>query len=779
MRDEILKHAYIGLLHDIGKFNQRTELASSLTEDEKRYVSFDAKEKYPYHLHAGYTYRFLKNILKTSEEIANAAASHHGKELNGAAALVKEADRIASAIDREDERYDYKEYYDENDYSHIVSRLHSIFYEIDFGKHKEDAFFPLGSLDEMHCPKAENGRLTKEVACQEYQELFQRFCDEIQKEKDSNKRPALFQFHRIYALLYKYTTVVPASTYRIQRMRVSLFDHLKLTAAIASCLKEQGEKLFYMLEFDISGIQQFIYKIVEGAQTKSHIAKSLRGRSALVSLLSNAIAYALLHEFSLTEANIIFNTGGGGIVLLPYLPDTEHRIQCVCQKIIKALYNRFDTELTFVYAYEILDDKELEEFKAVKGVLLKAKLNKVRLQKYKEVLNANHIFTKLNEKSLCRLCGKRNAVSDDKCDICNHIIQISKYYTKPKHDKFLILYDYDDVFKSKKFDLSFDFGFGKLYFLEDDVSPLLDLHHIYYVDSVNCFTFGNVKLAANLVPEEDGNILPFENIVQMQEASYGDKKLGILKMDVDNLGAVFAFGLKRKQEGSYEMQRSLSKYLTLSRFIELFFTQKLKQICLDVSRRFSSDGSNMFYINYAGGDDLVILGPVYGIVQLAEKINDEFRRYVKNENITISGGIHIQMPKKPVRFGVQWADEVLECSKNNKYQEKHAITLLGISIPFSEYGGILKQVEKYRAYVGEGMLTRTSFYRIMQCMRDSSIEAYYEAIPKIQYTLYRLVKDEQVRLDIAKDLTSARTMKEVESILLMMKLTIMFTREEK
>ena len=43
--------------------------------------------------------------------------------------------------------------------------------------------------------------------------------------------------------------------------------------------------------------------------------------------------------------------------------------------------------------------------------------------------------------------------------------------------------------------------------------------------------------------------------------------------------------LNKEKNNDVTLQRSLSKYLTLSRFIELFFGYKLKQICLDLSKK--------------------------------------------------------------------------------------------------------------------------------------------------------------------------------------------------
>lgn len=66
----------------------------------------------------------------------------------------------------------------------------------------------------------------------------------------------------MYALLKEYITTTPASTMESPKSSVSLFDHSKLTAAIASCihLNKNNDTNFTMVEFDVSGIQNFILK---------------------------------------------------------------------------------------------------------------------------------------------------------------------------------------------------------------------------------------------------------------------------------------------------------------------------------------------------------------------------------------------------------------------------------------------------------------------------------------------------------------------------------------
>ena len=770
---DILDYAYAGLLHDIGKFYQRTELRSSLTESEKELTPTNRQFGYHTHLHSGYTSRFFQNVLQLNNNLERAASAHHLDGSDVFDSVIRRADHIASALDRQDEQYDYEEEHTKSRYRYITARLNSIFYEIDFGKKRSPAYFPLGRIDDLSLLK-ENKSIDAKEAAKEYEGLFKQLLDDMDQDHLLIGKPTWYKYHRIYSLLYRYTTLIPASTYETNHPTVSLFDHLKLTSAIASCLALQNSDHFYMFEFDVSGIQKFIYKITEGNETKSRVAKSLRGRSAFVSLLTNAITYTILNAFGLTEANIIFNTGGGGILLLPDLEDTPKRIDNICTLITESLYERFNTDLTFVYAYEKMDEAELEEFKSAKAISLKVKLEAAKTQKFKHMMGPSFTYQSNSDQDLCVMCHEHPQSKDGLCSLCQSIIDLSDYYTS--HDAFIVHYDFVNTQDSM-----FDLGFVGIKMSPKVPKELVNSEQIYYLDSVNGFKCGNVKLLGNLVPKDmNGTSLGFEDIVQLQNPEDGDRKLGILKMDVDNLGAIFAFGLKNREGEGYEVQRSLSKYLTLSRLMEIFFTQQLKKICIELSQRLSMTKQNMFYINYAGGDDLVILGPVYGIVYLALEINRQFKAFVRNENITISGGIHIQRPSEPVRFGIQFADDALESSKHymmDGKMVKNAMTMMDITVPFSDYQALLDQVETYRTLIRQKRMTRTGFYRIMSQIKDRSLMAYYESVPLIQYSIIRNISDQEVQLMMKRDLTTIDDEQTLRKMVLMMKLVILFTRE--
>lgn len=220
--------------------------------------------------------------------------------------------------------------------------------------------------------------------------------------------------------------------------------------------------------------------------------------------------------------------------------------------------------------------------------------------------------------------------------------------------------------------------------------------------------------------------------------------------------------------------------------MELFFGKFLVQICKDVTRDIyamenqSMKNENMFYIDYAGGDDLVIIGPAYGIVYLAKEINEKFNQFVKNENMSISGGIFIQDDKSPIRFGVQSAEDLLEESKG--LSSKNGITMIHTTIAFNKFDELLQCAQKYKGYINDGVISRTNLYSIMSLIRDKDYADYLRTIPLIQYSLFRNIdkNHSEKREDILRDFNKISSYSNHDELLnqmvLILKLAIMFTR---
>ena len=186
--------------------------------------------------------------------------------------------------------------------------------------------------------------------------------------------------------------------------------------------------------------------------------------------------------------------------------------------------------------------------------------------------------------------------------------------------------------------------------------------------------------------------------------------------------------------------------------------------------------------NYAGGDDLVIIGSAYSIVQLSLEIYKRFSQFTGNKNISISGGIHIQNDKRPIRFGIQEAEEALETSKSH---DKNAITLIDTRVSFSDYEALLKDVDTIISLMREGYISRTTLYNIMAKISDKNYLEFVCLVPKIQYVLYRNVGRRQNNeayqwlVNMINSVNNDHGDRDVRYLELKIKLAMLFTREEK
>lgn len=175
----LLEVAFSGLMHDIGKFYQRTFIKSDLTQHEKD-VTPIAKAGYHTHLHSAYTSRFFREHLKMFDEFERLTSSHHLNENNQFLNLLKNADKIASKIDRNDEDSDYEEY--KNRKAFQITRMSSIMQEIDFGKAKQKGIFYLNPFSENNYPNSHYQEKDKKESVDEYKELWEQMLVDFYSE---------------------------------------------------------------------------------------------------------------------------------------------------------------------------------------------------------------------------------------------------------------------------------------------------------------------------------------------------------------------------------------------------------------------------------------------------------------------------------------------------------------------------------------------------------------------------------------------------------------------
>ncbi|HPO31604.1 MAG TPA: hypothetical protein PKX28_10195, partial [Candidatus Hydrogenedentes bacterium] len=106
-----------------------------------------------------------------------------------------------------------------------------------------------------------------------------------------------------------------------------------------------------------------------------------------------------------------------------------------------------------------------------------------------------------------------------------------------------------------------------------------------------------------------------EDLKTLAGRSKGVAYLGCLKMDVDDLGWIFGTGTRL---GGDAGRASMARVATLSRTLDLFFKAHLERL---LEEKFPD-----VYLVYAGGDDVLALGPWDQVFELARQIRADFRK---------------------------------------------------------------------------------------------------------------------------------------------------------
>ncbi|RKD31282.1 type III-A CRISPR-associated protein Cas10/Csm1 [Thermohalobacter berrensis] len=776
--------ALAALVHDIGKIMQRAKekIKSSLKGQENVFCKYT--NNYYSYKHSLYTVQFIEDYLNNilAEEYLKVSAKHHVPETE-LEKIVARADRLSAGLDR-------REYEDINNeeskrYNYINTRLYSIFSNINIGKDYKSSnyfydLFPLEVSEKIFPQKEQYKKRDTNESVNEYRNILNKIYEEFQEIDFSNSVEEIY--NTIHGILEKYTTFIPSST--INYPDISLFDHLKTTAAIATCLyevhksKEKVDNEFILLEGDVSGIQNFIYRIVEGEETKKNIAKSLRGRSAYVNVLIDFISKYIVKKLNLTISNVLYCGGGKFQLLLPNTQKVKEKIEEIEKEIQFYLYDKYKTKIGLVLAYIEIGEKELKNY-ADCIIKLTDKMNNAKNKKFINIINfeKDNFFIKTKKmKNLCKYCHVNEVkYGTDICKECDTHIELGGNLVKDRIK--YVVYDFQD--QITKSDICVEFGkLGKVHFFRELPKEVQG----YLIENINnTGNIGRIKFIGNIVPLDESKVASFNTIAELSE---GDSKIGVLKMDIDNLGTIFSRGLSGEN-------RSISRISTLSRMIDLFFSGYINKICQELFEKYKTqlkekriDLDNIFYINYSGGDDLLLIGPWDWTLKLALEINRKLEQFVcKNPNITLSAGIYICDSKTPIRITSEDAENYLELAKSS--EGKNSVCVFGEILNWYGDNSLeksIKEAENYKKWLENKHISRGLVYNIMIASKNFNKENRpdLDIIPRIAYSLSRNITDKDIKNYLFKKLiTSDIEDSELDFIKVPLIITLMKTRKTK
>lgn len=699
MKDTVLMAALAGLLHDIGKFAQRAgEQVSAEWSDGKTRHDFGYQ-------HALHTWHFVNKYLPDAFKQAGVMAAFHHRP-NEAGKIIQIADHL-SASERNPEAET-----DDSDRKKHPRQMLSIFSSL--SGRRNEPYLPLAALRLDKKAIFPNKTATPDDSIwKTYELLWREFCSEAETLKTAHTaQPDLEAYlEAMLALMQRYAWSIPSAYYKA-RPDVSLYDHSRMTAALAAILsqREPGnvEKKALLVGGDISGVQDFIYTIAsKGA------AKTLRGRSFYLQLLTESALRFVLRRLELPYTNVIYS-GGGNFFLLA-APSARDKLPEIRAELSHILLHQHGTAL-----YLALGCAEVPEDGFQPGKLpqswdaMHAAVNQAKQQRYAELGAEAYekVFSPAkfggNPDKTCSICGndqletqKFSDVEGQKriCTFCESFQQIGE---ELPHSKFLALGWVEpspqpaDTAQNALAELGLTYQLldenepvtltakrMALWALEDvkngkwPPSKVPVAHFLRYAANKTPIVTSeaeareiNARLSESDRQEDPAICGRAKSLTHLQaQTSGGFEYLGVIRLDVDNVGEIFKHGL-----GDLA---TLSRIAALSSQMSLFFEGWLKQICEQPERR------ERIYTVYSGGDDAFLLGPWDLMPALAQEIAREFAEYTGNPKITLSAGMSFIGGKYPIYQAAEDAHKALEKAKD--LPGKNAFNFLGESWSWDKF----------------------------------------------------------------------------------------------
>lgn len=733
------------LLHDIGKFRQRTGLPLTVVDD------FDYQNYLPEyngrksHYHAAHTGVALSNINKNyfdiDGDIINIASTHHlsqdkfsfDKSLEPLYAIVKKADWLSSGLDRESSKKyeksetDISERFNFGQQDHKRARLESIFSQIKIDNQASNAVkvCSLNKLSAQNCMPEDKTELSQQMAEEQYKLFWNDFESKLKAIDYSLKETNFNQFYlSMLSLLEKYTWCIPSSSFAVIP-NVSLFDHLKTTTAFADALylyhenkntltyknimeSDLAENKFLLIQGDFSGIQKFIFNI----KGHSHAAKILRARSFFVSVATDIVAYDLCNKIGLTPAGIVMNAGGKFTILAPNTDETKKIINDIENEVNKRMTELTygETRMSIAYVevaeqdfYTHLDNVPMfsNKMKELNNALEKKKM-KVIIDKDTAVFNdyLDQWAEKDQDTGACISCNTNPKLKGDFCEQCSMFDSMGRQIIKAEYLSIGNNIVGIDVLLGYKINFVKDTKAEYSFILKNteitDGYPIKryagNLPELTATDLNDDRFSGMTEKQFDKNDFKEGEPKTFTHLAYQsldKATKRGKPFLGVIKADVDNLGYIFSKGFMTKQEHKEINEQTFSKYASLSRMLDYYFTGVLME--------YVKKNNLNIYTVFAGGDDLFLIGAWTDMFKAITFIKDSFKSFVAHNNgIHLSMGFALVKPSLPVPKMGELAEEQLQLSKNIG---KNSFSMLNQTVSWNKFDELMnvgKEIETFK-----------------------------------------------------------------------------------
>ena len=728
MQKQTRQVTYGCLLHDIGKLLYRAGGDSGT--------------------HSRQGWAFLRSLWREEKEILRCVQLHHAAELRAAAPAEDDLSWIACAADNLSAAADRREAEEgEAGTFRRYMPLASVFTHLN-GEHPDHSIAPYPQDGTLRMPERHAAALSAEPY-QAAAEALRRRLAELPREDawvDS-----------LLCLLESYTSMFPSSTCAGESPDISLYDHLKTTAAIGACISEyllssgernykkrlfleeaafRKENAFLLYSADISGIQKFLYTV---ASDKA--LRSLRSRSFFLELLMEHYADELLLACGVSWTNLLYSGGGHCYILLPNTESVKAALSAWNQRFNAWLSGEFGVSLFLAHGWTECSGNDLTNTPA-EDAPYKAMFRRVSaaVSRHKMHRYSAGDLRRLNRPTPasgreCKVCGRTDDLIDGRCPWCRLFAALSeKIQTK------------DVYFVGTGEDAEHDFalptpdGYAYILLTDEKTARLrLDsgaaVRRIYSKNRA----FTGLRYSTRLYV---GDYAFSNRMDELAQNASGVRRLGVCRMDVDDLGRSFVSGYERPGRATAaETQHyvTISRTAAFSRQMSLFFKCYINDV---LSGKHGGKRPLAVTIVYSGGDDVFLVGAWNDTLEACLRIRAALRQFSCG-SLTISGGLCVTDDSYPIRLAAERAGELEDRAKGEP--GKDAIALFD---PFLEHTYHWEEFSENVLGTKCALLTRffrsddaargNSFlYRIVDLLRSAERDGKL-ALARYAYLLARL-----------------------------------------
>lgn len=533
--------------------------------------------------------------------------------------------------------------------------------------------------------------------------------------------------------------------------------------------EDYSEEKFLLVQGDMFGIQDFIFQ--SGGSSSKFASKLLRGRSFYVSLLSECAALRVLDALALPSTSQVINAAGKFLIVAPNTKSVIEKLTSLREEFNRWSLNNTQGRSGLGLAWsaacanDFINNKNESAFKK----LLNALFDDLDKQKHQRLnlwsANTPKIFSGYldsfnKDLGVCDIDGispavkKRDGVAIgqmalDQIDIGTHLAKSKRlivsreklnnsnslggdilgfyiHFTKSEEESGRFAAEVKNNNLLRCWDFSFPDadankplwngyarrninGYVARFALED--LHAADGKYKQFEGELDCIedfneikTFNHLACENRIALNKQGEVISDPT---QAERWTGIAGLHALKGDVDNLGLIFQKGYENP---------NFAKMAALSRQVNSFFAIVLPWLCQQKEYQ-------QTYTVFAGGDDFFLIGAWKTQMALANKMHQEFARYVANNNeIHFSAGLHLTKPGLPIRSMSVGAEDALDGAKSIADKTKNAVTCFGQTMHWDKFNNLLQETEWLESVKQKHQLSTGYVYGLLELadMADAS-----------------------------------------------------------